>query len=66
MDIAEKVYGFMKSSKNKNGFIPTARQMAEEFNVTDQEVKAVIERLEESGKINITDIPGKTTIEFCD
>ena len=58
MDIEEKVYSFMKSSKDKNKFVPTVHQIAEEL--------AAIERLKESGRIKITDIPRKTTIEFAD
>lgn len=66
MDIAEKIYDFMKSSKDKNGFVPTVHQIAEELNIADHEAKTAIEQLKESGKIKITDIPRKTTIEFVD
>lgn len=66
MDIAEKVYDFMKSSKDKNGFVPTAHQIAEELNISDHEANAAIEQLKEGGKIKVTDIPRKTTIEFID
>ena len=65
MDIAEKVYNFMKSSKNKNGFVPTVSQIAEELNMENHEVNAVVEQLKESGRIKITDFPRKTTIEFA-
>lgn len=64
MDIAEKVYNFLKSSNDKNGFTPTAHQIAEELNIADYEAKAAIEQLKESGRIKITDVPRKTTIEF--
>lgn len=66
MDITEKVYNFMKSSNDKNGFTPTVHQIAEELNIADHEAKAAIERLKESGRIKITDIPRKITIEFAD
>ena len=66
MDIADKVYNFMKSSNDKNGFVPTVLQIAEELNIADHEAKAAVEQLEKSGRIKITDIPRKTTIEFAD
>ena len=66
MDIADKVYNFMKSSNDKDGFVPTVSQIAEELNIADHEANAAIERLKESGRIKITDIPRKTTIEFTD
>lgn len=66
MDIADKVYNFMKSSNDKDGFVPTVSQIAEELNIADHEANAAIERLKESGRIKITDIPRKTTIEFAD
>ena len=62
MDIAEKIYSYLKFSKDKNGFIPTVSQMAEEFNLPEHEAKAALEQLEKSGRIKITDIPRKTTI----
>lgn len=66
MDIVEKVYNFMKSSNDKNGFVPTVSQIAEELNIAVHEANAAIERLKESGRIKITDIPRNTTIEFAD
>ena len=66
MDITEKIYSFMKSSQDKNGFVPTVKQVAEEFNIADHEAQSAIEQLEKSGRIRITDIPRKTTIEFAD
>lgn len=66
MDIADKVYNFMKSSNDKNRFVPTVQQVAEELNIADHEANAAIEQLKESGRIKITDIPSKTTIEFAD
>ena len=64
MDIVEKVYNFMKSSNDKNGFVPTVSQIAEELNIADHGANAAIEQLKESGRIKITDIQRKTTIEF--
>ena len=66
MDIEEKVYSFMKSSNDKNGFVPTVSQIAEELNIGDHEAKTAVDQLKESGRIKITDIPRKTTIEFAD
>lgn len=66
MDIAEKVYNFMKSSNDKNKFVPTVHQIAEELNIADHEANAAVEQLKESGRIKITDIPRKITIEFAD
>ena len=66
MDITEKVYSFMKSSKDKNGLVPTVSQIAEELNIAVHEANAAVEQLKESGRIKITDIPRKTTIEFAD
>ncbi len=66
MDIADKVYNFMKSSKDKNKFVPTVHQIAEELNIADHEANAAVEQLKESGRIKITDIPRKITIEFAD
>ena len=64
MDIEEKVYSFMKSSKDKNGFVPTVSQISEELNIAAHEAKAAIEELEKSGRIKITDISRKVKIEF--
>lgn len=54
----------MKSSNDKNGFVPTVHQIAEELNIAEHEAKATVDQLKESGKIKITDIPRKTIIEF--
>lgn len=66
MDIADKVYSFMKSSNDKNRFVPTVQQIAEELNIAEHEANEAIEQLKESGRIKITNIPRKTTIEFTD
>ena len=47
MDNTEKVYNFMKSSKDKNGFIPTTSQIAKELNIPDHEAKSADEQLRE-------------------
>jgi len=64
--ITTKVYYYMKSLADKNGFLPTLRQTAEELKVNVHEVEDAISRLHESGKIMITDIPAKSIIEFVD
>ncbi|MDE7313881.1 MAG: hypothetical protein K2N87_20025 [Eubacterium sp.] len=64
--ITTKVYHYMKSLSDKNGFLPTVRQTAEELHVDVNEVEAALGRLHESGKIMITDIPAKSIIEFVD
>lgn len=66
MNIADKIYDIIKTSMNKNGFVPTAHQIAKELNIPDHEANTAIEQLKESGRIKITDIPRKTTIEFVD
>ena len=66
MDITDKVYDFMKSSMNKSGFPPSVRQIARELDIAEHEADAAIEQLKEAGRIKITDIPRKTTIEFAD
>lgn len=55
-----------KSSNDKNGFVPTVHQIAEELNIAEYEANAAVEQLEKFGRIKITDIPRKTTIEFAD
>ena len=46
-------------------FVPTVSQIAEELNIGDHEAKTAVDQLKESGRIKITDIPRKTTIEFA-
>lgn len=53
---------FMKSSKDKNGFMPTVQQIVDEINVPEHEVKATLEELEKSGRIKITDIDRKSVV----
>lgn len=33
------IINYMKSERDKNGFVPTVNQLAEEFNVSDHEVR---------------------------
>ncbi|MCI8505579.1 MAG: hypothetical protein HFI67_05255 [Lachnospiraceae bacterium] len=47
----------MKSFKDKKGFVPTIKQMAEEFDIVNCEIRLAIEQLEKFGGIKITDIP---------
>ena len=66
MDITEKIYNYLKTERDKNGFVPTVSQIAEELNIADHEAKTAVDQLKESGRIKITDIPRKTSIEFAD
>ena len=66
MDNLEKVYNYMKSYIEEKGFPPTMQQTAEALNIKRYEAEEAFERLKESGRIKITDIPRKTTIEFVD
>lgn len=66
MDITEKVYNYMKTERDKNGFVPTVNQLAEEFNVQDHEVRLAIEQLEKAGRIKVTSVPSEVKIEFVD
>lgn len=66
MDITEKVYNHMKSFMEEHGFLPTIKQTAETLHYKDYEVKEAVEKLEETGKIKITRVPPKNTVEFFD
>ena len=66
IDNLEKVYNHMKSYMEEKGFPPTISQMAKELNIKKYEAEEAFEKLKESGRIKITDIPRKTTIEFVD
>lgn len=66
MDITEKIYSHMKSERDKNGFVPTVNQLAEEFNVPDHEIRSAIEQLEKAGRIKVTSVPSEVKIEFVD
>ncbi len=56
----------MKSERDKNGFVPTVNQLAEEFNVPDHEIRSAIEQLEKAGRIKVTSVPSEVKIEFVD
>lgn len=64
--VTTKVYNYMKSLSDKNGFPPTVRQTAQDLQVQVNEVEDALSRLREEGKITITDIPAKSIIEFVD
>lgn len=66
MGITEKIFNYMKSERDKNGFVPTVNQLAEEFNVSDHEVRLVIEQLEKDGRIKVINVPSEVKIEFVD
>ena len=66
MDITEKVYNYMKTERDKNGFVPTVNQLAEEFNVQEHEVRTAIEQLEQVGRIKVTNVPNEVKIEFAE
>lgn len=66
MDITERVYNCMKAERDRNGFVPTVNQLAEEFNVSDHEVRLAIEQLEKAGRIKVTSVPSEVKIEFVD
>ena len=66
MDSTDKVYNYMKSFMEENGFSQTAREIAMELGILENDVKAAMDKLKEAGRIIITEIPRKTTIEFRD
>lgn len=66
MDNQEKIYNYLKSFMKENGYPQTISQIAKELNIPEHETKETFEKLRESGRIKITDIPRKTTIEFRD
>lgn len=65
-EIAENVYDYIKSFTEEKGFPPTIQQAAEALNIKKYEAEEAFEQLKESGRIKITDIPRKTTIEFVE
>ena len=66
MDYTDKVYNYMKSFMEENGFHQTVKGIAKELGILEKEVETAIDKLKESGKVIITGIPRKTTIEFKD
>lgn len=65
-NITAKVYNHMKSVSDQNGFAPTVRQTADQLNLKTSEVEGAINRMQQLGKVVITDIPAKSIIEFVD
>lgn len=66
MDNQEKVYNYLKSFMEEKGYPQSIPQMSRGLNIPEHEVKEAIDKLQESGKIKITTVPKKVTIEFCD
>lgn len=65
-NITSKVYNHMKSLSDQNGFVPTVRQTADQMNLKTSEVESAINKMQQLGKIVVTDIPAKSIIEFVD
>lgn len=65
-DITSKVYNHMKSLSDQDGFVPTVRQTADQLNLKDDEVEVAINKMQQLGKIVVTEIPAKSIIEFVD
>ena len=66
MDNQEKIYNYLKSFMEEKGYPQTSKQMANDLNIPEHEVEEAIDKLQESGRIKITTVPKKVTIEFCD
>ena len=66
MDNQEKVYNYLKSFMEEKGYPQSTPQMSRDLNIPEHEVKEAIDKLQESGRIKITTVPKKVTIEFCD
>ena len=64
--ITQKVYTNMNWTYDQIGFETTVRQTAEQLQLEDREVEDAIRKLEQLGRIVITDIPAKSIIEFVD
>ena len=56
----------MKSLSDQNGFTPTVRQTADCLNLKASEVECAINKMQQLGKIVVTEIPAKSIIEFVD
>ena len=65
-NITSKVYNHMKSVSDQNGFAPTLRQTADQMNIKVSEVEGAINKMQQLGKIVVTEIPAKSIIEFVD
>ena len=53
----------MKCFMDKHGFTPTVNQISDELHMMEHEVKAAINKLQQSDKIVIIEEPRKTTIK---
>ena len=65
-NITSKVYNHMKSLSDQNGFTPTIRQTADQLSLKAGEVEGAINKMQQLGKIVVTEIPAKSIIEFVD
>lgn len=63
-NITLKVYNHMKSLSDQNGYAPTVRQTADQLNLKISDVEGAINKMQQLGKIVVTDIPAKSIIEF--
>lgn len=66
MDHTEKIYQYLKTFIEKNGYPQSYNQIAEALNLKKYEVEGAMEELQQSGRIKITHIPSETKIEFVD
>lgn len=62
--ITSKVYHHMKLLSDQNGFVPTVRQTAEQLKLNTSEVECAIHKMQQLGKIVVTEVPAKSIIEF--
>lgn len=65
-NITSKVYNHMKTLSDQNGFAPILRQTADQMNLKVDEVEGAIDKMQQLGKIVVTEIPAKSIIEFVD
>lgn len=65
-DNTAKIYNYMKALSDQNGFAPTVQQTANQLNCNVHEVEDAIHKLQQSGKVTVTEIPAKSIIEFVD
>lgn len=48
-NITSKVYAYMKIQSEKNGFVPTVRQTADQLNLIISEVEGVVNKMQQLG-----------------
>ncbi len=65
-DYTMQVYNYMKSLSDQNGYAPTVRQTAQQLQLDESEVEKSIQKMQQMGKIVVTEIPAKSIIEFAD